>query len=113
GLGVAHGVGDDFLCAAQQDVGPLRVVDQEGERHVHVDPQPGHVVGQRQQGGAHVDGVVLAQPAHRLAHVAQQQLGQGVGLGDVLLGLAADQVVGDLQVQAQGGQVVAEQVVQL
>ena len=55
----------------------------------------------------------VAQLADRLAHVAEQQLGQRMGLADVLLRLAFGEVAGDFQVQAQRGEVVAEQVVQL
>ena len=55
---------------------------------------------------------LFAHFADRLAHVGQQQLGQRVALPDVFLRLALGQVAGDFQVQAQRGQVVAEQVVQ-
>ena len=74
--------------------------------------QARHVVGQRQQRRRHVDGVVVAQLADRLAHVAEQQPRQRVRLVDVFLRLALGQVAGDFEVQAQRGQVVAEQVVQ-
>ena len=64
------------------------------------------------QGVGQVDAALLAHLADRLAHVGQQQLGQRMALPDVVLGLALGQVAGDFQVQAQRGQVVAEQVVQ-
>ena len=74
--------------------------------------RPGHVVGQRHQGRRHVDGVVAADLADRLADVAEQQPRQGMRLPDVLVRLALGQVAGHLEVQAQRGQVVAQQVVQ-
>ncbi|MNT38207.1 hypothetical protein D3C72_1743920 [compost metagenome] len=78
GAGVAHRVGDDLLGAAQQHVGPLRVFHVQRLLDLQLDVQRGHVLGQRAQGCGQVDGAGLAQLADHLAHVAQQQLGQGM-----------------------------------
>src|SRR5690606_22682908 len=113
GAGVADGIGDDLLGTAQQHVGALGVLDVQRLGQVQADVQGRHALGQGADGAAEVQGTVLAHLADRFAHVGQQQPGQGVALPDVLLGTAFGEVGGHLQVQAQGGQVVAEQVVQL
>ena len=109
---MAHRVGDDLLGAAQQYVGPLRVLHVQRILDLQLDVQRGHVLGQRAQGRGQIDRAGLAQLAHDLAHVAQQPLGQRVRALHVIQGLALGQVPGDLQVQGQRGQLVAQQVMQ-
>ncbi|MNM83354.1 hypothetical protein D3C81_954130 [compost metagenome] len=56
---MAHRIGDDFLGAAQQDVGTLRVIDIERFVHLQVDVQRRHPFGQRPQCGNQVDGATF------------------------------------------------------
>ena len=78
-----------------------------------MDGQAGNVFRQRSQREPDIDGPASAQLADRLADVGQQQPGQGVGLGHVLQRPPLGQVAGNLQVQAERGQVMTQQVVQL
>ena len=113
GAGMAHGVGDDFLGAAQQDLRALGVVHAAGgsatSRSMSSAGTPSTSVRRAPPRSMRA---LVAHLADRLAHVGQQQLGQGVALLDVLLRLALGQVAGDLEVQAERGEVVAQQVVQ-
>ena len=110
--GMAHRVRDDFLRAAQQHVRALGIVEGQRLLDVHVDRERRDVFGEGPQCGGEVDRPALAQLADRFAHVGQQQARERVRLLHVFLHPPVGQMARDFEVEAERGEVVAEQVVQ-
>ncbi len=90
----------------------MRVLQRQRLLDVHVDRERGDLLGQRHEGRTQVDRAAVAQLADGFAHVGQQQPGQGMRLAHVFLRPPLGHVAGHFQVQAEGGQVVAQQVVE-
>ena len=74
-LGVPSGVGDDLLHATKQNLGARRVVDGERVGQIEMNGDARLLGGQRTNGLREIELTRLTQPAHDVAHVAEQQSG--------------------------------------
>ena len=77
-----------------------------------MDVEPGHAFSQSFQGGRQINAVVLAKLADDFAYITEQQARHRLRLAHMLVRLPADQMAGNFQVEAQRGQMMADQIVQ-
>ena len=113
GASVTYRVRHHFLDTAHDRLGAVVLERAERLRHVQVDGQRAPRRHQAPNRVAYVHRARVAQLAHHVADVGQQQPGDGVRLVDMLGGTAVGEPRGDVQLQAERRQVMAQCVVQV
>ena len=72
-----------------------------------------HHIAQRLQRGRQIDRLVVAQTADDFAHIDEQLLRDSFALLDVLLRFAAGEMAGHFEIEAERGQMMADEVVKI
>ena len=112
-VGVSRRVRDDLLHAPNQRIGARGVGHAKRGRHIEMDHYRGLARAQLTNRLDDVDATRLPQAADHVADVGEQQPRDRVRLPDKVSRLPLSQPRGDVEMQAERGQVVAERVVQV
>src|SRR5262249_54403616 len=111
GLGMPNGVRDELLSAAQKNLARGRIVDLERRRDRDVNSRIGNTVGELTQRGRQIEAVPMSQLPHDPSHIAQEKLRDGLSILDPRTSVSLCQMTRDLEIQGEGRQVMAQQVV--
>lgn len=112
GGAMADGVGKAFLGAAKQGMRVRWRERREVVVEVEVNVPPGDAGGEQAEGLGKAGGEFAAPGSDGIAEFGQQEAGEELGFADLGEAIVGGAVVGDFEFEVEGGEVMAERVVE-